>query len=662
MGVPIPAQGAPGPTGPQGDQGIQGDQGAQGDPGGDGTGILIDSIDPVGGDGNVGDLWVNDDTWDVFEKTGASTWTLRGNIEGAQGVQGDPGSNGSDGADGAVWLSGSGAPAGGLGNDGDNYLRKDAPIGDWYRKESGSWVLQANLRGQAGAGSGDMIGSNNLSDVVDPASARANIGAVAKSGDNITGDLGIGVSPAAPLHVKRTDNTARIKIEETHAPAGLKTLLELITAVGTTPAIVYSQTGHTWEVRAGDNFQIRKVENALATLSIRGADALTTLGGPVQFDKLIRFASTNVTASTTQTQGAATVTSGFQYVYVDVVANIGDAVLAPVAATGRFFVLHNAGANRLSLFPYPTQDLGSGVNIAITVQPGETVLFFGKDSVTWLKDRHYQSNAKHKSALVDPTVTDDLNSAYGFRSLWINTAVSPNRLWFCVDPAVGAAVWLRIDPGARVLQTTYDAHVAATNPHGTTKTDVGLSAVANILQIGTSEKGAANGVATLDATGKVPVAQIPASVGGGGVEAYGHGSLSSYSGSPAFDTWTKISGYSASQVLGMSVVAGGIQVLTGNGGKYKIEVSGSAGPGSTVSGVFKLQFRISKNDVHGPPFGRPYAYVHCPYTDEIQSGFSIQIIENLSQGDIINLYIRNKTDSGAIVVNNVNMTAIKLAD
>lgn len=47
------------------------------------------------------------------------------------------------------------------------------------------------------------------------------------------------------------------------------------------------------------------------------------------------------------------------------------------------------------------------------------------------------------------------------------------------------------------------------NPHGVTKAQVGLSKVINETQIPSNQKGLANGVATLDAKGKVPVEQMP---------------------------------------------------------------------------------------------------------------------------------------------------------
>ena len=65
------------------------------------------------------------------------------------------GSDGADGADGNTWLSGSGAPASGLGLDGDFYLRTDDE--SVYKKASGSWsVLITTLSGADGQ-DGDLL-------------------------------------------------------------------------------------------------------------------------------------------------------------------------------------------------------------------------------------------------------------------------------------------------------------------------------------------------------------------------------------------------------------------------------------------------------------------------------------------------------------------------
>lgn len=55
-----------------------------------------------------------------------------------------------------------------------------------------------------------------------------------------------------------------------------------------------------------------------------------------------------------------------------------------------------------------------------------------------------------------------------------------------------------------------DAHIENTdNPHGVTKAQVGLGNVTNDAQVKRTEMGAANGVATLNADGKLPSSQVP---------------------------------------------------------------------------------------------------------------------------------------------------------
>ncbi|GGR34178.1 SGNH/GDSL hydrolase family protein [Deinococcus ruber] len=60
------------------------------------------------------------------------------------------------------------------------------------------------------------------------------------------------------------------------------------------------------------------------------------------------------------------------------------------------------------------------------------------------------------------------------------------------------------------------SHVTDTsNPHNVSKAQVGLGNVTNDAQVKRTEMGVANGVPTLDSTGKVPSGQLPTSSGGG---------------------------------------------------------------------------------------------------------------------------------------------------
>ncbi|MGO3930853.1 carbohydrate-binding protein [Rhodopseudomonas pseudopalustris] len=69
---------------------------------------------------------------------------------------------------------------------------------------AGLWLLIAELPagppGPSGTGSGDMLRSQNLSDVDDPAAALANIGGVPRSGGALTGPLTLAGDPTVALH------------------------------------------------------------------------------------------------------------------------------------------------------------------------------------------------------------------------------------------------------------------------------------------------------------------------------------------------------------------------------------------------------------------------------------------------------------------------------
>lgn len=80
------AQGPAGATGAQGPQGIQGPQGTAGTAGAPGSKWFSGTGAPAGATGAVGDWYLNDANGDVYEKTGASAWTLRDNLTGPQGA------------------------------------------------------------------------------------------------------------------------------------------------------------------------------------------------------------------------------------------------------------------------------------------------------------------------------------------------------------------------------------------------------------------------------------------------------------------------------------------------------------------------------------------------------------------------------------------------
>ena len=90
-----------------------------------------------------GDLYVRVST------DGESTWS------GAMKFIGDDGEAGADGTDGNTILSGAVDPTT-EGEDGDFYLNTTS--WDVFKKISGEWSLQGNIKGASGEGSGDVIG------------------------------------------------------------------------------------------------------------------------------------------------------------------------------------------------------------------------------------------------------------------------------------------------------------------------------------------------------------------------------------------------------------------------------------------------------------------------------------------------------------------------
>lgn len=141
--------------------GGSGGVGPPGPAGVDGKTWYVSVSNPDNALGVIGDLHLNTSTFDVREKTGASTWTLRGNIkgeqgiqgiqgvQGIQGIQGPPGTNGTNGINGKTWHSGTSNPNGSLGAVGDFHLNTSS----WdVREKTGTstWTLRGNIKGIQG--------------------------------------------------------------------------------------------------------------------------------------------------------------------------------------------------------------------------------------------------------------------------------------------------------------------------------------------------------------------------------------------------------------------------------------------------------------------------------------------------------------------------------
>lgn len=141
--------------GPQGESGAAGAAGADGADGTDGKTILNGSGAP-GAIGTDGDYYLDNAATRLYGPRTAGAWgsgiVLIGptGSAGADGADGAAGSAGADGADGRTLLSGSGAPSGGTGADGDFYINTAVPA-IYGPKTAGAWGSATSLIGATGA-------------------------------------------------------------------------------------------------------------------------------------------------------------------------------------------------------------------------------------------------------------------------------------------------------------------------------------------------------------------------------------------------------------------------------------------------------------------------------------------------------------------------------
>lgn len=159
------AQGPPGTTGAQGPKGdtgtagSQGIQGVQGNPGTPGEQWFSGSGVPSTALGVLNDWYLNSANGDFYEKTAASTWTLRGNlkgVQGAQGIQGPTGNTGSQGIQGIQGPQGNPGSTGATGSQGPAGpgLDPGGTVGQIVRKVSSTdydteWKTPASLQSAA---------------------------------------------------------------------------------------------------------------------------------------------------------------------------------------------------------------------------------------------------------------------------------------------------------------------------------------------------------------------------------------------------------------------------------------------------------------------------------------------------------------------------------
>lgn len=124
---------ATGPAGPQGPIG----------PASSST-VLNGAANPLAGQGNNGDFFINTVSWQIFGPKAGGAWPAGVNLVGAAGA------NGTNGTNGNTVLYGAGAPAVGTGVAGNFYIDTNAPK-TLYGPKTATWPAGVSLKGDTGA-------------------------------------------------------------------------------------------------------------------------------------------------------------------------------------------------------------------------------------------------------------------------------------------------------------------------------------------------------------------------------------------------------------------------------------------------------------------------------------------------------------------------------
>ena len=123
--------------------------GQDGQDGANGSSFLSGSGAPSGALGQNGDTYVDTSTGNVYKRAGGS-WSSTGtSLKGPKGDKGDKGDAGTAGTNGSSFLTGTTPPTGADGKDGDSWV--DVNTGIVYHRTSGTWSpIGASLKGPQG--------------------------------------------------------------------------------------------------------------------------------------------------------------------------------------------------------------------------------------------------------------------------------------------------------------------------------------------------------------------------------------------------------------------------------------------------------------------------------------------------------------------------------
>ena len=104
-------------------------------------------------------------------------------------------------------------------------------------------------------------------------------------------------------------------------------------------------------------------------------------GVSIEKSKKYNETISGITADIGSSQGDGQLTAPFNE--ISVCANAGDAVTMPDAIKGHPITIINNGVNACDVFPSTGDDLGAGVNTAVSLAAGSNITYFPYDNTNW---------------------------------------------------------------------------------------------------------------------------------------------------------------------------------------------------------------------------------------------------------------------------------------
>jgi hypothetical protein len=138
--------------------------GEDGAEGQDGASWLTASGSPTAGTGENGDLFLDEANGEVWVRTD-DVWTKRLSLKGETGDKGAKGDEGGKGKDGASWIVGAVEPLNTDGRDGDFYFNRCEGV--IYERDGGIWAPLVDVAGTAGPVAPDALPADGCTEQVE---------------------------------------------------------------------------------------------------------------------------------------------------------------------------------------------------------------------------------------------------------------------------------------------------------------------------------------------------------------------------------------------------------------------------------------------------------------------------------------------------------------